>query len=122
MRFNHWDGAVPAAAWVLLAVAAARLAASGASQDATSLGGSVPFLFFALAVGVVMANRTLWAAAFVLTGIIVTLFGIELGAAAFGLSPSVPPWGMVALDAVQFAALVALHPRWNERWAEATSR
>ena len=65
--------------------------------------------------------KTFWAAAFVVSGIGVTTFAIEIGAAVLGLSPSAPPWGAFAIDTVVFAALVALHPRWNGRWAGAAA-
>jgi len=66
--------------------------------------------------------KTLWATAFVAAGFGMTVLGIEVGAAVLGLSPSAPAWGALAVDAVVFGALVALHPRWNDRWVEAASR
>jgi hypothetical protein len=117
VRPTRWPGRVPVAAWAFLAIAAAQLAISG-RQDAASSGGVVPFLSLAFAVGVFMANRTLWAAAFVVTGVGLTLLGIQVAAATFGLSPSVAPPGVFALEGLEFAALVALHPRWNPHWAD----
>jgi hypothetical protein len=123
MRLNRWDGGVPAAAWVFLAFALVRFSISWWSPATTGLIGMVPNLLLVLAIGVVLGSRASWAIAFVLTGIWVTLLGMDLGFALLGPARGVDVTALVLIPwAVQFGALVALHPRWNERWSEAAAR
>jgi hypothetical protein len=124
MRFTRWDGDVPAAALILLAVALVGFSTSGWNPETTGLIGMGPILLLVLAIGVVLGSRTCWATAFVLTGIWTTLLGMDLVFDLFR-QPAVeggPAAAALIPWAVQFAVLLALHPRWNARWAEAPSR
>jgi hypothetical protein len=124
MRFNRWNGGVPAAAWLFLAIALVRFSVSWWNPAATGLIGMAPILLLALAIGVVLGSRTCWAAVFVLTGMWVTLLGMTWGVAVVGPSHAVYADTVTAflVGAVQFGTVAALHPRWNARWAESVPR
>jgi hypothetical protein len=120
MRLTRWDRGVPAAAWLFLAFALVWFSISWWNPATTGLVGMVPNLLLVLAIGVVLGIRICWATAFVLTGIWVTLAGMALSLSLLGPSHGVYAGEGIAFlgAAVPFGALVALHPRWNARWAE----
>jgi ABC-type sugar transport system permease subunit len=123
MRWNRWEGRVPTAAWVFFAIALVRSCFSWRNPETAGLVGTAN-LALVLAIGVVLGSRICWAIAVVLTGIIVTLLGVELGSVLFHEPLAQGPFEAVLFVpwAVQLSAVVVLHPRWNARWAEAAAR
>ena len=111
MTFAAWPDGTATPVKVLLLVTLTQLLA---------FRGVASFVPFALALGIAAGKKGCWAAAFMLSGVSVTVLGIGMLGMLFGPAPShADMTAAFALGALQFSALVALHPRWNARWAGA---